>query len=50
LQHATEKEQYPELIYAVDAESLQETMEAEPKPAKTKPAAKKPSKPEDKKS
>jgi hypothetical protein len=37
LRHATEKEQYPELIYAVDAESLQETMEAEPKPAKTKP-------------
>jgi hypothetical protein len=51
LRHATEKETYPELIYAVDAESLQETMEAEPKPAKTKPASmeKKPAKTEEKK-
>jgi len=49
LKHATEKEQYPELIYAVDAESLQETMEAEPRPAKTKPASteKKPAKKEE---
>lgn len=53
LRFATEKEKYPELIYAVDAESLQETMEAEPKVPKTKPAekktAKKPVKQEEKK-
>jgi len=39
LRHATEKEAYPELIYSVDAESLQESMEAEPPVSKRKPEA-----------
>jgi hypothetical protein len=41
LRHATEKEKYPELIYALDAESLQEQAEAEPK----RNAVKQPAKP-----
>ncbi len=39
LRKATEDENYPELIYSVDAESLQEKVEGEPK--KTKPKKKK---------
>lgn len=31
LQHATEKERYPELVYTIDQESFQETIEGEPK-------------------
>ena len=51
LRHATEKEKYPELIYALDAESLQESVEAEPKRgvATPKPTSKKPPKTEVKK-
>jgi hypothetical protein len=36
LRKATEDENYPELIYAIDAESLQEKVEAEPPIKKTK--------------
>jgi hypothetical protein len=39
LRFATEKEKYPELIYSVDAESLQESVEAEPSVAKRKASA-----------
>lgn len=50
LEFATEKEKYPELVYTLDAESLQETQEGESL-GKTKPADKKPAdkKPTDKK-
>jgi hypothetical protein len=39
LRYATEKEKYPELVYALDAESLQEQVEAEPGKTKVKPKA-----------
>jgi hypothetical protein len=39
LRHATEKEVYPELIYSMDAESMQEQMEAEPTRQKSKPTS-----------
>ena len=42
LKHATEKEEYPELIYSIDAESLQEKVEGEPKKPARKPLKKKP--------
>jgi len=41
LKFATEKDKYPELIYALDAESLQEQVEAEPARPKPKPKPKK---------
>ena len=34
LQKATEDERYPELVYNIDAESIQETIEGEPKKKK----------------
>lgn len=36
LRYETEKDKYPELVYALDAESLQESVEAEPKKGATK--------------
>lgn len=41
LKKATEDEKYPELVYAVDAESLQESKEAEPPVARRQPSASK---------
>jgi len=40
LRKATEDENYPELVYSVDAESLQETIEGEPKKKKATPKKK----------
>ena len=40
LRHATEKEQYPELIYSMNAESIQEKLEGEPKAPNKKVAEK----------
>jgi hypothetical protein len=39
--HALEKEKYPELLYGVDAETLQEKVEGEPSKKKTEKVAKK---------
>ena len=44
LRYATEKEKYPELVYTLDAESLQEQVEAEPKGKTTPQSTKKPAK------
>ena len=41
LRKATEDENYPELVYSVDAESLQEKIEGEPKKKKVEPKEKK---------
>ncbi len=45
LRHATEKEKYPELIYAMDAESLQEQVEGEAKKSVVKKKSVEPKKP-----